>query len=548
MTTFGECVRLGHGGEAEGEGEFARGRRGDAEVECVGRLVPIEFGGGTKELDVGDAEAFGLLGRAERVDDEVAVSGPGHGNRVDRSSLLCETKILGSVGRSFLVVESAPFDLGRAFAEDEPGSGVIDGFAVLLEPSADFEKRVANGIGNGAIGAWADVEKKVAVLADDVHELVNDKVGGFEVVVREVHVTPGNVADGSVGLPVVRLDAFFHAALEIASAGVPLESVILDINDAGKAVFCGVVVVEGGETRDIGTIVGLANPPIEIHDVGFVFLDDFRGASEPVVGIFGADVGPIVHKDIGLFLEPVVSGAVEGGELRIVDVGAEGAAAVEEPIVFGTMKGSAEMEAFGTNGDGELADNVTMRTHLGGGPVGDVGGVHGEAVVMLSDGDDVASASVFEELGPFLRIPFGGGEERDEILVAEFVLGAEALNVFGEGGIFLLIHVAGIPLVLRAGNGIDAPMNEDAEFGILIPLRHLEAAQGIPVGAKGAVIGLSVEGMENGGARSIVFGDGGLPFMINFDGGFGGGRGSERVGGLGAGQRSENESEKKDSY
>ena len=45
----------------------------------------------------------------------------------------------------------------------------------------------------------------------------------------------------------------------------------------------------------------------------------------------------------------------------------------------------------------------------------------------------------------------------------------------------LLVHIAGIPFASKLGNRISAPMNENTEFGVLIPFRHLIGRQGLPV-------------------------------------------------------------------
>ncbi len=199
----------------------------------------------------------------------------------------------------------------------------------MKEGGADF-------VGNGAVRARADVEEKVAVFADDVDELMDEEIGSLELIVFDV--SPGNIADGGVGLPVLGLDAFTETAFEIAGARVPIESELLDVDDAGDFVLSIEIIVEGGELCDVGTVVGLPSPPVEVHDLGFVLLNDFGGASEPVIGEFGADEGPIVHEDIGLVLQPMVSWAVERSKLGIVDIGTECAAAIEEEIVLGAME------------------------------------------------------------------------------------------------------------------------------------------------------------------------------------------------------------------
>ena len=124
-------------------------------------------------------------------------------------------------------------------------------------------------------------------------------------------------------------DVVLLAALEVAHAGLPVERVILEVDDAGVAVGGGVVVVEGGELGDGAAEVGLADPPVEVDDFGLVFLDELGVAGEPVARPGVADPGPVVIEAVGVAagIEPLVRRAVERGVLGIVDVGADGAAA-----------------------------------------------------------------------------------------------------------------------------------------------------------------------------------------------------------------------------
>ena len=114
------------------------------------------------------------------------------------------------------VMKCAAFHLGRPFAEGLPWRGCVNGFAVHLEPRAHFEQRGAHLVGNGAVGSRAEVQQQVSVLAHDIDELVYEELRRLEGVVLDV--SPGCVADGRVGLPVVGNDVVLLAALEIARA------------------------------------------------------------------------------------------------------------------------------------------------------------------------------------------------------------------------------------------------------------------------------------------------------------------------------------------
>ena len=87
------------------------------------------------------------------------------------------------------------------------------------------------------------------------------------------------------------------------------------------------------------------------------------------------------------------------------------------------------MKAMGAGGLGEFADDVAVGTHLGCVPGGNVRGVHGEAVAVLGDGDDVTGAGLLEEIHPGVGVEVLGFEHGDEVLVAEPGLGAVSGDV-----------------------------------------------------------------------------------------------------------------------
>src|SRR5271154_932153 len=80
-----------------------------------------------------------------------------------------------AVAAFFCVTEGAGGDV------EEGGFGVVDGFAVDLEPLAHLLEALDLGCGNDAVGVWADVEEVVAALAGDVDEIAEEGLGGLEV-------------------------------------------------------------------------------------------------------------------------------------------------------------------------------------------------------------------------------------------------------------------------------------------------------------------------------------------------------------------------------
>ena len=78
----------------------------------------------------------------------------------------------------------------------------------------------------------------------------------------------------------------------------------------------------------------------------------------------------------------------------------------------------------------------------------------------------------------------------------------------------------GIPLVLGGGNGIDAPVDEDAELRVFVPLRLLVLDQRGPVRTIGAVVRLAIGFREKAIALRIVLAYRLLPLVIDLLGGF----------------------------
>ena len=160
--------------------------------------------------------------------------------------------------------------------------------------------------------------------------------------------------------------------------------------------------------------------------------------------------------------------------------------------MLGAMAGDAKVQAFGADGLGEGGDDVLLRAHLGRVPMGVVRVIHGESVVMLGDGHDVTGAGILEEFRPRHGVEVLGLEHRDEILVAEFrrrAVGVAMVLINPATAFLRLIHFAGIPFVAESGNRIHAPVDEDAELGVLIPGGDFVFGEGGPFGFKGTGVG-----------------------------------------------------------
>ena len=307
-----------------------------------------------------------------------------------------------------------------------------------------------------------------------------------------LHVSPGKIADWGIGLPVPSHDVGEQGALVVAGAGTFWHRIIFKIDDSRKVVARGVVVVESGKLGDVTPEGGVADAAIEIKNFRLILLGQLNRAGEPVARPGFAHPTPFVVGDEMRIVHPGMGGPVKRRVLRIVHVRANVAAVVVIVVVLGAMRRETEMQSSGAGGLGEVADDVAMRAHFNGRPIGEVGVVHGKSVVVLGDRDYVLGAGAFEEINPVGGVPFFGAEFGNEIFVADiFQRAVISLEVFIRR-VARPVHVVGIPFIHRPGNGINSPGDEDSELGVFIPLRVYKVAEGFPVRAIGAVVGLVV--------------------------------------------------------
>ncbi len=184
----------------------------------------------------------------------------------------------------------------------------------------------------------------------------------------------------------------------------------------------------------------------------------------------------------------------EGGVLAVVGdvgVGALGVGEVRggEPVEgVGEVFGDAEAEAALAGGGGPDADDIFAGAGGDGVPAGLVPGVpEVVAVVVDAHGEEVFGAGVLVEIHEVLGVPLVGGEEVDEVFVADFGLRAEALAVVLVLVGAFHVHVAGVPVAVADG-GLRAPVGPDAELGVGEPVGRgvgAEGGAGVGVGAGG---------------------------------------------------------------
>src|ERR1700722_261448 len=92
-------------------------------------------------------------------------------------SLRGEPETLRCVDSSIGVMERAGCDFSGSLTEGFPGPCTVDRFAVDLQPGADLMKHLLYFIRNRAVRARTDIHEQIAVLADDIDQLIDDKLG-----------------------------------------------------------------------------------------------------------------------------------------------------------------------------------------------------------------------------------------------------------------------------------------------------------------------------------------------------------------------------------
>src|SRR5581483_2829151 len=156
-------------------------------------------------------------------------------------------------------------------------------------------------------------------------------------------------------------------------------------------------------------------------------------------------------------------------------------------------------------------------------PVGLFVPSEGEALVVLGGGHNVFGSRADEDVGPMVRVEEFGAKHRGEIEVRKVgavdplveLPGGSA--VAGGTGSFLAFS-QGIPIPLgvfgfvfdvngrEGGNGVNTPVDEDAEFGVGVPGRHGAAVDRFPGGLVRRACGGRGEGSGGTGSEEVASG------------------------------------------
>ena len=366
-------------------------------------------------------------------------------------------------------IERAPVGGERAGSVEmsvgQAGDGVVDRLAVRAQPGADFAQDAGLFVENGAVAERGDVEEEVAPHAGALDEHAEELGGGFvgrvgghgPTAVHGEAEFPG--AGGGVGGDALLgggvVAVFAHAAVE-DDAGTPGAELVAKFAEAPLPGGAFPVAVE---PEQVGRVAFAEFAELQAVEAEEVF---------PAGGVFGlVDRVAVFGPGVG----EVGAGAVGIEDGRVVGVGP-----VEVRVV------EAGVEAAGAHGCAERTDEVA-----GGGGVAHhgvvFGGVpEGHAVVVFGGEHGVARAGLDEEFGPLGGI-VAAGEEGVALRHVE-------IEREGVGGVLAAGAVVdeGPGLGVLA-DGVDAPVDENAEFGVAEP-GHVGSGVGH---GKGGRVGRVVE-------------------------------------------------------
>ena len=153
---------------------------------------------------------------------------------------------------------------------------------------------------------------------------------------------------------------------------------------------------------------------------------------------------------------------------------------------LGIVETKAQIAALA--GPGELLKHVAVERRGVDDVVGaDLGREEREAVVMFRGDDQVLHAGVLGEPHPGVGVELHRVEPRGELLVFTHGDLCPVHDPFANAG-----HGPALPLA--GGNGVEAPVNEEAELGLMKPGQALRAG-----GVGGRRLGRSISGGDSHG-------------------------------------------------
>ena len=166
-----------------------------------------------------------------------------------------------------------------------------------------------------------------------------------------------------------------------------------------------------------------------------------------------------------------------------------------KPLLETVIQAKTKIRSTRTNGSLQLREQVPPRPDVRI-PVGRMRrGIQSVAVVMLCGRHNISSPSRLKELHPSGRIKEAGREERRERLVRP---PGRVLRLHEAEHVGILLHFPVIPepFTGKGRDRVDAPMDEDAKLGVVVPRGERPRIQGVPRGLVSNARGREVVGVS----------------------------------------------------
>ena len=328
----------------------------------------------------------------------------------------------------------------------------VNGFPVDVEPTTEVEQAFLLQKRDFAVGGGAHVECHAAACCHEDAEMADEFVGSHIVFQRLVAVEAKRAPQAATFSPWAVGEG--DACTVFRCAEAVLLSFAPTVVDNGILSY-GVVVPrnEFGGMPLFGSVAPFA---VGEEDGRLVACDEFLELRNHVRIYISANV----------FI---------GVDIPAVDVA----------FPFGQRVVEAHFEAFFAHGFGQFAANVAFRSKLDGIPAWRIlAWPKAETVMVFRDQKHVFRPRFLEEVGPFVRIPKLGFPHRRKVLILKVF----AIDAFLESLAVVVGHQAaivpfGVAFETGVGrNGIHAPMDENAQFGVAEPLRIAPLVDGFPGG------------------------------------------------------------------
>ena len=125
--------------------------------QAIGMALPFQRSVMPQQADRGNL-AQGIFPGAQGPNGELFSFRPVQGDGIKGIALCRKADILAAPGFIRFGILTG-LDLRGPFPEFDPGTGVIDGFPVQVQPTPDLFQFVQEDLGDGTVCLWTDVEK-----------------------------------------------------------------------------------------------------------------------------------------------------------------------------------------------------------------------------------------------------------------------------------------------------------------------------------------------------------------------------------------------------